>query len=386
MSDKRDYYEVLGISRTAGGEEIKRAYRKLALKFHPDNYKGDKADGEKKFKELAEAYEVLSDSVKRQRYDQFGHAGLRGAGVHDFSSMGFGDIFSMFDDIFGGIGFGGRAAQRPDRGLDLETEVELSLEQIATGIDHTLEFERMDLCDTCSGKGSRPGTEPQKCSNCGGYGQLQQQVQGFFGMSVRVMPCPKCKGKGTIITDPCKDCRGSGRRKKKRVLSLHIPAGVHHGQVVRMRGEGEPNTSGTSRGDLHCYVIVRKHPFLQRHNDDLICQVPIGFSTAAIGGKIEVPTLKGPEEIEVPAGTQNGDVITMKQKGLPSPRSRRNGDQHVQVFIEVPRKLSKKQKDLLEQYAKTEEANITPERKNFFDKLKKYFSAILVSAFSWLWM
>ncbi len=375
MPAKRDYYEVLGVDRGVDSGQVKRAYRKGALKYHPDNFKGDKAEGEAKFKELAEAYEVLSDPVKRQRYDRYGHAGLRDAGLHDFSKMGFGDIFSMFEDIFTGMGLGGGSRTHRDRGLDLETQIELSLEQVATGIDQTLEFERMDLCDKCRGSGSKPGSQPARCSACGGYGQVQQQVQGFFGVSVRISACPTCKGEGTVVTDPCGACAGTGRVRKKRILTVHVPPGVHDGQVVRIRGEGEPSSDGTSRGDLHCYIRVRPHPLLSRRGNDLICQVPINFSVAAMGGRTEVPTLGGMEDIEVLAGIQNGDVITLKNRGLPSSRGSRPGDQHVQIFIEVPRKLAKQQRKLLEQYAKTEQSNVTPERKRFLKKLKKYFAS-----------
>lgn len=375
MSSKRDYYEVLGVGRNAAPEDVKRAYRKLALKYHPDNYKGDKAEAEKKFKEFAEAYEVLSDPVKRQRYDRYGHEGLRGAGLHDFSGMGFGDIFSMFEDIFAGVGFSGGRGRSAERGYDLETEVELTLEQVAAGVDRTLEFERQDLCDTCGGSGSKPGTSPQRCATCGGYGQVQQQIQGFFGVSVRVAACPKCKGKGSIVTDPCPSCRGSGRRRKKRVLSVHIPPGVHDGQVVRIRGEGEPGPSGTTRGDMHCYVRVREHPLLTRQGDDLVCRMPICFSLAALGGAIRVPTISGAEEIDVPPGTQNGAVLTMKDRGLPSQRTGRMGRQYVQVIIEVPRKLTRRQRELLEEFAKTEESNVSGQRKSFLNKVKKYFAA-----------
>jgi molecular chaperone DnaJ len=371
MPSKRDYYEVLGIERNVGADEIKRAYRKGALKHHPDNVKGDKKEAETRFKELAEAYEVLSDPVKRQQYDRFGHEGLRGSGVHDFTNMGFGDIFTMFEDIFGNMGFA-RGHRGAEAGMDLETEVELTLEQVATGVDQTLEFERMDMCDACSGNGAKPGTTPAKCSTCGGYGQMQQQVQGFFGMSVRIIPCPRCHGKGQIVTDPCPTCKGSGRRRKKRVLSVHVPPGIHEGQVIRARGEGEPSANGTSRGDLHVYVRVAQHPLLGRRNDDVFCQAPISFTQAALGGKLAVPSLGGQQEIDVPPGTQNGDVIVLKQQGLPNARGGRRGDQLVQVFVEVPRKLTPEQRELLQQFARTEEIEITPGRKNFFDKLKVY--------------
>lgn len=374
MSEQKcDYYEILSLGRDAGADDIKRAYRRGALKCHPDNYKGDKAEGERMFKELAEAYEVLSDPVKRKRYDEFGHAGLRGAGLHDFSSMGFGDIFSMFEDIFGGH-FGGRATGRAaDRGYDLETQVDITLEQVATGTEQTLEFERMDICEPCGGSGAKPGTKPSKCPTCGGYGEVRQQTPGFFGMSVRITVCPQCHGRGVRITDPCKECRGSGRSRKQRALTVRIPPGIRDGQVVRIRGEGEPGRSGTSRGDLHCYVRVIEHPMLARRGDDLVCTVPIAFSIAALGGQIGVPTLAGMEELHIPAGTQNLDVITLERRGLPSVQSGRHGSQHVQVFVEVPKKLTNEQRELLEKFAETEEANVTPQRKSFFNKLKDYF-------------
>jgi len=375
MAQKRDYYEVLEVSREAGGDEVKRAYRRKALKYHPDSYKGDKAEAETRFKELAEAYEVLSDPAKRQRYDRFGHEGLRGSGMHDFSSMGFGDIFSMFEDIFGGMGgFGGRGG-RADRGMDLETEIDLTLEKVATGTEETLEFERMDFCETCSGSGAAPGSERQNCRTCGGHGQVQQQVQSILGLGVRIGACPKCKGQGTIVTDPCVECGGSGRRRKRRILQVPIPAGVSDGQMVRVPGEGEPGRVGTERGDLHVYVRVRSHPLLVRRGDDLICQVPITFSQAALGGEVEVPTLDGMSPIQIPAGAQNGEVIRIRGGGLPSLRTHHKGNQLVQVFVEVPRKLTKKQRELLTALAETEDANVTPERKSFLDKVKEYFSS-----------
>ncbi len=374
MVEKRDYYEVLGVDRGASAGDIKTAYRKGALKYHPDNYKGNKSTAEAKFKELAEAYEVLSDTDKRDRYDRWGHEGLRGSGMHDFSSMGFGDIFSMFDDIFGGMGFATRSRRAADMGRDLQTEVELTLEQVLTGAEQTLEFERLDICEECSGSGAAAGTKPQRCTTCGGYGQVQQQTRGLLGMSVRIVTCPDCRGRGNIAKDPCRKCDGTGRAKKKRVLSVHIPPGIRDGQVVRIAGEGEPAPAGTDRGDLHVYVRVAEHPLLVRRDDDLLCQVPITISQACLGGRIEVPILGGSEEMDVPAGTQTGNVLTLKKRGLPSPRTARRGDLHVQVFIDVPKKLTAKQRELMQKFARTEEANVTPNRRSFFDKLKRYFN------------
>ena len=370
MPRKRDYYEVLNVGRTAGADDIKRAYRRLALKYHPDNYQGDKGEGEAQFKELAEAYEVLSDPQKRQLYDQYGHEGLRGAGVHDFSTMGLGDIFSMFEDIFGSLGFG-PSRRGPGRGgYDLETEVELTLEEVATGVDRTLEFERRDFCENCSGSGAAPGTTPSRCATCGGYGQVETAAGGFFRM---VRPCPNCQGVGKVVKDPCDQCGGSGQVRKKRVLTVHIPAGIAEGQVVRMRGEGEPGQRGGIRGDLRCYVLVKGHPFLARHGNDLVCQVPITYTQAALGATIEVPTLAGREQAVVPPGSQHGDTISLKGRGLPNPRGRRKGNQIVQLLIEVPRKLSKKHKQLLGELAEIEETNALPAHKGFLKKLKEYF-------------
>ncbi len=366
MAPKRDYYEVLNVARNAGADEIKRAYRRLALKYHPDNYPGEKSEAEARFKELAEAYEVLSDAGKRGLYDRYGHDGLRGAGVHDFSSMGFGDIFSMFEDIFGFTSGRGRSG----RGYDLETQVELTLEEVASGAERTLEFERMDFCEECSGGGARPGSSPQRCGTCGGYGQVETSGGGFFRM---VRTCPACGGRGQVITDPCPSCRGSGRRKKKRMLTVRIPAGVQEGQIVRMRGEGEPGERGGPRGDLRCYVRIRQHPFLLRDGSNLVCRVPISFTQAALGAAIEVPTLAGKEQVTVPPGTQHGDVLRIRRAGLPDVRNGRKGDQIVQFFIEVPRKLTGRQEQLLRELAETEDIEVLPHKKTFFEKLKEYF-------------
>jgi molecular chaperone DnaJ len=377
---KRDYYEVLGVTRTANGEEIKRSYRRLAMKYHPDRNNGDsRGEAEVKFKECAEAYEVLSDEGKRARYDQYGHAGVNGG--HDFSHMDVTDIFSMFDDIFGGLGGGlgggapgGRAAggrQRAQRGFDLETQVELSLAEVATGAEKTIEFEKQDLCEICKGSGAKAGSSPVVCPQCGGPGRVAQQ--GFGGMFRMVTTCPNCRGRGSVVRDHCPPCGGTGRQLKKRVVTVRIPAGVHEGQAVRIGGEGEPGENGAPAGDLHCYIAIKPHPIFSRHNNDLVCQFPITFTQAALGAQVEVPTLKGPEKMDIPAGTQHGEVFKLKGKGLPDVRSHRMGDELVQVLVEIPKKLNEKQKQLLKEFATTEDGNSLPQRKGFLDKLKDVF-------------
>lgn len=375
-STKRDYYEVLGVSRTASVEEIKRSYRRLAMKYHPDRNHQNKGEAEVAFKECAEAYEVLSDDEKRRRYDQFGHAGVGGG--HDFSHMDVGDIFSMFDDIFGGgfgarMGGGGaRGGRRVSRGFDLETQVELTLQEVASGCEKTLEFEKQDVCETCKGSGAKPGSPPVVCVQCGGQGRIAQQ--GFGGMFRMVTTCPNCRGRGTVVRDHCPSCRGSGRQMKQRVVTVKIPAGVHEGQAVRIAGEGEAGENGAPAGDLHCYIAIKPHPIFTRHHNDIVCQVPISFTQAALGASIEVPTLKGREQLEVPAGTQHGEVFKLKGKGLPDLRSYKNGDEIVQILIEIPRKLSERQKQLLREFATGEDGNVLPQRKSFVDKLKDVFS------------
>ena len=373
---KRDYYEVLGVVKTADGDEIKRSYRKLAMKFHPDRAEGDKADAELKFKECAEAYEVLSDPAKRQRYDQFGHHGVNAH--HDFSHMNVSDIFSMFDDIFGGGGGrragggGGGGRGRGQRGFDLETQVELTLQEVATGTEKTIEFERQDACESCKGSGAKPGSSPVVCPQCGGQGRVAQQ--GFGGMFRMVTTCPNCRGRGTVVKEHCASCGGTGRQMRKRVVKIQIPPGVHEGQAVRLAGEGEPGDEGGPAGDLHCYITVKPDNLFSRHNNDLVCQVPISFTQAALGAKIDVPTLTGNEQIDLPAGSQHGEVFKLKGKGLPDIRTRRSGDELVQIVIVIPKKLTEKQKNLLREFAVTEETNVMPQRKGFMDKLKQRFA------------
>ena len=373
---KRDYYEVLGVKREASQDDIKRSYRRLAMKYHPDKNPGDNT-AEGKFKECAEAYEVLSDADKKQRYDQYGHDGLRGAGMHDYSHMNVQDIGDMFGDIFGDF-FGGGGRRRrtarpnaPTRGYDLETVVELSLEDIAGGTEKSIEFTRQDNCTECDGSGNAKGSQPSTCTTCGGGGQVQKAgLGGFFQM---VSTCPTCQGAGKVITNPCKKCRGKGQVPKKRAVSIKIPAGVHEGQGIRVSGEGEPGKFGGPRGDLYCYVRVKVHPFLMRDGNDLIATVPISFTQATLGTMIEVPSLNGAKQLKIPPGTQHGNVFRIKSEGLPDIRSRRKGDELVKIVIEIPRNLSKKQEELLRQFAETEDNRVLPESRGFFDKLKKHF-------------
>jgi molecular chaperone DnaJ len=345
------------------------------MKYHPDRNQGDgSAEAELKFKECSEAYEILSDPAKRQRYDQFGHAGI--TGQHDFSHMDVGDIFSMFDDIFGGAfgarSSGQRGAQRVQRGFDLEIQVELTLSEVANGTERTLEFEKQDVCDTCKGSGAKPGVPPTVCVQCGGQGRIAQQ--GFGGMFRMVTTCPNCRGRGTVVREHCPNCRGSGKQPKHRSVSVKIPAGVHEGQAVRIAGEGEAGEPGAPPGDLHCYISVKPHPIFSRHHNDIVCQVPISFTQAALGSIVEVPTLKGTEQLEVPAGTQHGEVFKLKNKGLPDLRTSRHGDEIVQILIEIPKRLSDRQKQLLKDFAASEDEKILPQRKSFLDKLKQVFA------------
>jgi molecular chaperone DnaJ len=370
---KRDYYEVLGVNKDASADEIKRAYRRMAMKYHPDK-NPDNKEAEEKFKECAEAYEVLSDQQKRQRYDQFGHDGLRGMGMRDYSHMRWQDIGSMFEDIFGFDSFfsdifGSRKAHRgPSRGYDLETGVELSFKDVANGVEKTIEFTRQDNCPDCNGSGAASSKGMSNCPVCNGRGQVARGG-GFFQM---VSTCPRCKGSGQIITDPCKKCKGSGKVPKKRTISIKIPPGVHEGQSVRVAGEGEPGRDGGPRGDLYCYVRVKEHEFLQRDRDDLIVIVPISFTQASLGATIDVPTLDGKRQLKIPTGTQYGSIFRIKNEGLPNIRSGRKGDQLVQVTIETPNKLNPKQEELLREFAKTENKKVNPKTTTFFEKLKKY--------------
>jgi molecular chaperone DnaJ len=380
MPTTRDYYEILGVERSASDEDIKRAYRRLAMKHHPDRNPGD-AEAEAKFKEAAEAYEVLSDEQRRKVYDQYGHEGLRGRGgpaTHDFSRMNVEDIFSMFNDIFGGGNMGGAArgpgGRRVARGYDLETEVSLTLDDVLTGCERDVEFTRLDICDTCTGSGAKPGSKPITCATCGGHGKVQQA--GLGGMFRMVTACPACAGRGTVIKDKCDACSGRGRVPKKRSLTVKIPPGIHDGQAVRVAGEGEPPRADASptgdglRGDLHVVARVADHKVFERDGDHLLLEMPISFTQAALGATVQVPTLEKPRELSIPRGTQFGALFRITGAGLPNLRQpTARGDVVVVTKIETPKKLSAKQEELLRAFAETEDKHVNPESHGFWKKI-----------------
>ncbi len=373
MATQQDYYEILSVSRTSTLDDIKRSYRKLAMKYHPDRNPGD-TKAERSFKLCAEAYEVLIDPEKRQRYDRFGHAGLRGTSGHDFSHMNAGDIFSVFEDLFGGAMGGGRRSgargRRAQRGHDLETQIELTLNDVATGVEREIEFTRQDHCSTCSGSGVKPGSAPIQCDTCNGSGQIAQA--GLGGMFRMVTACPACRGQGQIIKDKCSGCHGSGRTPKKRKLVVKIPPGVHEGQAVRVHGEGEPGVHGGPRGDLHVVVQVEPHKLFTREEDHVVLQMPISFTQAALGAQVDIPTLDGHEPLTIPPATQHGTVFTLRGKGLPNLRSGRHGDLGVVVLVEIPKKLTAQQEQLLRDFAETEDHEVMPHSRGFWDKIKEY--------------
>ena len=366
---KRDYYDVLGIDKNADDKQIKKAYKRLAMKHHPDRNTGDKQTAEKQFKEIQKAYAVLSDPQKRQVYNQFGHAGVDGsAGAGGF---GAGSPFSSggFGDIFGDI-FGGGQQQQDNRGSDLRYNLEIDLKAAAQGSTVKIRIPKHEACDTCSGTGAKPGTSVKTCNTCGGHGQVQVQ-QGFFAVQ---RPCSDCAGSGQKITNPCSTCRGKGLVRKQKTLSVKIPAGVDNGNRIRLGGEGEAGVRGGPSGDLYVEIHIKKHNIFQREGGDLYCEVPIDFATAALGGSIEVPTLSNKLKLKIPAGTQTGKLFRLKGKGITAIRHSSIGDLLCQIKVETPVNLSKKQKALLAEFSDSCDKKQHPESNSFFSKMRLFFN------------
>ena len=377
--NKRDYYEVLGVEKGAAEEQIKKAYRKLAAKYHPDV--NHEPDAEAKFKEINEAYEVLSDAEKRSRYDQFGFAGVDpnfnpnagfGGGFGGFEGFGgFGDIFS---DFFGGGGArsSGRSANAPRRGENIVSQIDITFEEAAFGVKREINVGRIENCDKCDGSGAAPGTQPETCDNCHGTGSVRT-TQNFMGMTTAsTAPCPKCKGKGKIIPTPCSRCKGKGKIRRNHKIVVDIPAGIDDGQSVRVREQGNAGSNGGPNGDVLVAVSIEPHPLFERDGANVICEMPISFTQAACGAEIEVPTLDGKVRYTVPEGTQTGTTFRLKGKGIPYVGYKNRGDQYVTVTVETPTKLTKEQKELLKQFEEASK-DAHPKRKSFFDKLKKNF-------------
>ena len=376
MNNKRDCYEILGVSRNATDQEIKSAYRKLAVKYHPDKNPGDR-DAEEKFKEAAEAYSILSDAEKRARYDRFGHSGMQG-GFSGFDSSTFGDFgdilgeFFGFGDIFGGA----RRRGGPERGSDLRYDLKISFKEAAFGLKTKIKIPRQDTCPDCNGRGTPKGKEPTTCSACGGSGQQRYQ-QGFFSVS---RSCPQCNGSGHIITEPCETCNGNGRVRKEKTLEVRIPAGVDNGSRLRIQGEGEAGTHNGPAGDLYVVIYVEEHPFFQRQGSNIHCQVSIGVTQAVLGAEISVPTLQDDEKLRIPEGTQPGTIFRLRGKGIASlgERGRGRGDQFVTINVAIPTQLTKEQRQLFESLAKIsrdeeEVRQEESEERNIFDKVKDIF-------------
>ncbi len=382
MTDKRDYYEVLGVSRSVSAEELKKAYRKFALKYHPDRVsEDDKLKAAEKFKEATEAYEVLSDPGKKAQYDQFGHAafqnGSAGFGGMDhaeevfrefMSGFGEGGIFgSIFEGVFGGSS--GSRQRGPRRGSDLEMSMEITFEEAAFGIEKKIKIPRYEKCPTCKGDGARPGTKRTTCSYCSGHGQVRSQA-GFLNIA---RTCPHCHGEGELIESPCPECRATGRVKQEKSVKINIPAGVDTGTRVRVYGEGEIGQRGGGRGDLFILIYVKKHSIFKRHENNVLCELPISFVQAALGDEVEAPTLYGKVNMKIPAGTQPGKVFRLRDKGITDVRGRGKGDQLVRIIVEVPTKLTSQQKKLLKEFGSSG-GGITPGINSFMDKIKSILS------------
>ena len=382
MADKRDYYEVLGVDRSASADEIKKAYRKLAKKYHPDLNPGDKAkEAEEKFKEATEAYEILSDAEKKSRYDQFGHAGVDpqaggfGGGYGDFGG-GFGGFEDIFSSFFGG-GFGGQSARRnpnaPRRGRDLKYAVDLTFDQACFGCEIELNVNRTEKCDSCGGSGAEKGTSPVTCSVCHGTGQVTSVQRTAFGNFQSTRPCSSCGGAGKVIQSPCRDCRGEGSVRKSRKVKVKIPAGIDNDQIISVSGQGDAGFNGGPAGDLLVVTRVKKHKVFVRQGFDIMCDFPITFVEAALGAEIKVPTIDGEVTYNVPEGTQTDTVFRLRGKGVPRLHGNgARGDQYVKIKVEIPKNLSEKQKDILRQFDENVDLGKYKEKKSFKDKVKDF--------------
>ncbi len=367
---QRDYYEILGVPKNASGDDLKAAFRRLARQYHPDVNKDE--DAEERFKELNEAYAVLSDPEKRQAYDRFGHAGVSAAGgVPDFRD------FSDFADIFGDLfGFGGfnrssrRSRNAPRRGADLQMRLDLTFEEAIFGVDKEIDITRDEICSTCSGSGAKPGTTPVRCTTCNGAGEVRQVRQTILGSMVQVSTCPTCGGAGEVISSPCSTCNGSGRERRTRKKIISVPAGVDTGTQIRLAGEGQPGVNGGPNGNLFVAINVRSHKFFRRRNVDILLDLDINIAQAALGAEVEVPTVDGPNTLKIPAGTQPGKVLTLRGKGVPQLRGSGRGDQHVVVNVSIPSRLTNEQRLLFEQLAKSLGSEVHPQERGFLDWLK----------------
>ena len=380
MADKRDYYEVLGVQKGASDDEIKKAYRKMAKKYHPDVNPGN-SEAEAKFKEANEAYEVLSDSQKRARYDQFGHAGTDpngfggGAGFGGFGGFEDIDISDIFGSFFGG-GFGGSSRRRngPRKGSDIAENVVLTFEEAAFGVKKQIKIYRVENCDECNGVGAKNSSDRQTCSVCGGTGEVKTTQRSPFGQFVNVSPCSACGGTGTIIKNPCTKCKGKGKIKKTRTIEVNIPAGINHGETISLRGQGNVGEKGGPAGDLFVTVSLRRHPIFTRNGSEVYCEVPITFVQAALGSEIEVPTIDGMIKYEIPEGTQSGTSFRLRGKGIKNLRSGVRADQIITVIVEVPKNLNSEQKQALEKFGEVTNDKNYKQQKGFFEKIKESFN------------
>lgn len=368
MTTKRDYYEILGVDKKASEEELKKAFRKLAFQYHPDHNKNH--DAEEKFKEVKEAYDILSDPEKRAAYDRFGHAGIHGFGSRGFEGFDFGGFGDIFDTFFGGVTGTGRRAG-PQQGSDLSYSLTISFEEAAFGCEKELEIVRTEVCSACKGTRSEPGSQPTKCPTCNGTGEVRRTQRSIFGQFINVATCSRCHGEGVVVTNPCSRCNGQGRERITRKIVIKIPQGVDEGTQVRLSGEGNAGARGGTPGNLYVKLSVRKHKLFHRHDDDILYELPVNFAQAALGDEVEVPTLDGNMKLKIPASSQNGKIFRLKEKGVPHLHRPGRGDQLIRLYVVTPSSLDENQKKLFKELAKTlGKATLPKEEKNFFDKLK----------------